>query len=263
MYNGKTIGVVIPAHNEAPSIAAVIKDLQALGGIVDHIVVCDNASTDATAEIADSAGATVAHEPKKGYGTACLKGLEVLPDVDWILFVDGDGAMQATDLPSLLDPLAHGAQLVIGSRTLGEREGRLQPGALTPHQRWGNWLAAALLSMIWLRKTDKVVTDLGPFRAIARTDLDQLNMQDTAYGWTVEMQAKALDAGMEVIEVPVASLCRVGTSKISGTWRGSIGASAGILGTLFGIGLPALWAQLLRSINIGSTPKDSLWKKPS
>ncbi len=263
MYHGKTIGVVIPAHNEAPSIAAVINDLLALGGIVDHIVVCDNASTDATAQIAESAGATVAREPQKGYGAACLKGLEVLPAVDWILFVDGDGAMQATDLPRLLDKLADGAHLVIGSRTLGEREGHLQPGALTPHQRWGNWLASALLSAIWLRKTDKVVTDLGPFRAIARTDLERINMQDRAYGWTVEMQAKALDAGMDVVEVPVASLCRIGTSKISGTWRGSLGASVGILSTLFGIGLPALWAQLLLSINIESSSKDSLWKKPS
>ena len=263
MYYGKTIGVVIPAHNEAPSIGAVINDLQALGGIVDHIVVCDNASTDATAQIAESAGAIVAREPQKGYGAACLKALKVLPAVDWILFVDGDGAMQATDVPRLLDELADGAHLVIGSRTLGEQEGRLQPGALTPHQRWGNWLAAALLSAIWLRKTDQIVTDLGPFRAIARTDLERINMQDTAYGWTVEMQAKALNVGMNVVEVPVASLCRVGTSKISGTWRGSIGASVGILSTLFGIGLPALWAQLRQSINIESNSKDSLWKKPS
>jgi len=263
MYHGKTIGVVIPAHNEALNIMGVIDDLHALHGIVDHIVVCDNASTDATAQIAESAGATVTQEPQKGYGAACLKGIAALPAVDWVVFVDGDGAMQATDLPRLLDELANEAQLVIGSRTLGEREGRLQQGALTPHQRWGNWLAAALLSAIWLRKTNKRVTDLGPFRAIAADDLDRLNMQDQAYGWTVEMQAKALEAGFNVVEVPVASLCRLGASKISGTWRGSIGASIGILRKLFGIGLPALWAQLLRSINIESNPKESMWKKPS
>ena len=264
MYHGKTIGVVIPAHNEAPSINGVINDLHQLGEIVDHIVVCDNASTDATAEIATTASATVVHESQKGYGAACLRALKALPeDVDWIVFVDGDGAMLASDLPRLLETLADGAQLVIGSRTLGELEGRLQQGALTPHQRWGNWLAARLLTAIWLRKTNKVVTDLGPFRAISRADLNYINMQDEAYGWTVEMQAKALDAGMNVVEIPVASLCRLGTSKISGTWRGSIGASMGILGTLFNIGIPALWAQLLQSINIESRPKDSLWKKPS
>jgi len=263
MYHGKTIGVVIPAHNEAPSIAGVINDLQQLGEIVDHIVVCDNASTDATADIAQNAGATVVHEPQKGYGIACLTALKALPEVDWIAFVDGDGAMQATDLPHLLDTLADNAQLAIGSRTLGERLGRLEQDALTPHQRWGNWLAAALLSAIWLRNSDSVVTDLGPFRAIARTDLEFIGMQDEAYGWTVEMQAKALDAGMNVVEVPVASLRRIGTSKISGTWRGSIGASFGILSTLMGIGAPALWAQLRQSISIESRPKDSLWKKPS
>ena len=171
MYHGKTIGVVIPAHNEAPSIAAVINDLQSLGDVVDHIVVCDNASSDGTADIAAAAGATVTSEPQKGYGAACLKALAVLPDVDWIVFVDGDRAMDAKDLPRLLDELAEGAQLVIGSRTLGEQAGRLETGALTPHQRSGNWLAAAILSAIWLRSRKEKVTDLGPFRAIAQSDL--------------------------------------------------------------------------------------------
>ena len=263
MYHGKTIGVVIPAHNEAPSIAAVINDLQSLGDVVDHIVVCDNASSDGTADIAAAAGATVTSEPQQGYGAACLKALAVLTDVDWIVFVDGDRAMDAKDLPRLLDELAEGAQLVIGSRTLGEQAGRLETGALTPHQRSGNWLAAAILSAIWLRGRKEKVTDLGPFRAIAQSDLATLNMQDQAYGWTVEMQAKALDAGMQVVEVPVDSLHRIGVSKISGTWRGSLGASFGILGTLAKIGVPALWAQLLQSTKIESQQKDSFWKKPS
>ena len=272
MYHGKTIGVVIPAHNESQSIARVVTgllELSVLGElrepepIIDQLVVCDNASLDDTADRALAAGAVVVHEPNKGYGAACQRALTHLPDVDWIVFVDGDNAMRATDLPKLLEALNNGAELVIGSRTLGEALGEVESGALTPHQRWGNWLAARLLNAIWRTHSGHRVTDLGPFRAITSKALDVLEMQDQAYGWTAEMQAKALAAGLCVTEVPVASLRRIGHSKVSGTLRGTLGASRGILGTIARIGFPALWAQLARSFTIGSAIKDSLWKKPS
>lgn len=269
MYHGKTTGIVIPAHNEAASIGRVTRDLKACESIVDHIVVCDNASTDNTAELARLAGATVATEPRKGYGAACLRAIDTLAQLplgppDWVVFVDGDAAMDVADLPILLDSLRGGADLVIGSRQLGARLNKVEPGALTPHQRWGNWLAAWLLTQIFRAR----VTDLGPFRAISWEALQALGMRDLAYGWTVEMQARALAADMSVIEVPVASLRRIGQSKVSGTWRGSIGASVGILGTIARIGLPALWSQVTQSllpqpVKLESASKDSLWKKPS
>ena len=263
MYHGKTIGVVIPAHNEALSIRSVIHGLDNLDGLVDHTIVCANACSDDTAQIAAAAGATVVHEPKKGYGAACLKAIAHLPEVDWVVFVDGDHAMRASDLPRLLDRLERGAQLVIGSRTLGDAVGDVESGAMTPHQKFGNWLAAKLLTLLWRDSNQSPVTDLGPFRAIALADLKTLKMQDRAYGWTVEMQAKALVHRFRVDEIPVASLKRIGDSKVSGTWRGSIGAGIGILTTIARIGLPAVWAQLIQSINIESLTKDSMWKKPS
>ena len=267
MYHDKTVGVVIPAHNEAPSITAVVNDLREQAA-VDHIVVCDNASHDATAKLAQMAGATVVREPQKGYGAACLRALSVLPECDWIVFVDGDRAMRGSDLSQLLLALNDGAQLVIGSRTLGAQKGWVESGALTPHQRFGNWLAAKLSTWVWLRGTNQQVTDLGPYRAITQVALAQLEMQDKAYGWTMEMQAKALAKSLPMVEVPVASLRRIGSSKVSGTWRGSLGAAVGILGALMRIGAPALWAQLLQSITIKPREKEPQvstlkWKKPS
>jgi len=240
MYHGKTIGVVIPAHNEEQSIALVVRELVDLG-LTDKIVVCDNASSDATALLAASAGASVVSEPDKGYGAACLRAMTELKDVDCTVFVDGDHSVCANELPILLDTWLDGAHLVIGSRTLGEME----PGSLTPHQRWGNRLASFLLTTLW----STPVTDLGPYRVIDTKVLTALAMQERTFGWTVEMQAKALAAGLTVHEVPVTSLRRLGVSKVSGTWRGSLGAAVGILSTIGKIGAPALFSQARRFLS--------------
>ena len=242
MYHGKTIGVVIPAHNEALSIGLVVRELAGLGTIVDKIVVCDNASADATAALARTAGAVVVSEPDKGYGAACLRAMTELADVDCIVFVDGDHSMRADELPRLLDAWRRGGQLVIGSRSLGAAKGLMEHGSLTPHQRWGNTLASFLLTCLW----QTPVTDLGPFRAIGTSHLAALDMRERTFGWTVEMQAKALATGLRVIEVPVASTRRIGVSKVSGTWRGSLGASIGILTTIGKIGGRAVLTRLFR-----------------
>ena len=240
MYQGKTIGVVIPAHNEAPSIELVVRELVELGTIIDKIVVCDNASIDATATLARAAGAVVVSEPEKGYGAACLRGIAELTDVDCIVFVDGDHSMQADELPLLLDAWLNGAKLVIGSRSLGATQGLMEQGSLTPHQRWGNTLASFLLTHLW----SIPVTDLGPFRAIGTSELAALDMRERTFGRTVEMQAKALAAGLQVNEVAVTSTRRIGVSKVSGTWRGSLGASVGILTTIGKIGARSLFTRL-------------------
>ena len=247
MYHDKTIGVVIPAHNEEQSIALVVQELVETG-LIDKIIVCDNASSDTTAATARAAGALVVSEAEKGYGAACLKAMAELTDVDCTVFVDGDHSVCASELPILLDAWLAGAELVIGSRTLGEME----QGALTPHQRWGNRLASFLLTTLW----STPVTDLGPYRAMGTDALQALAMQERTYGWTVEMQAKALAAGLTVAEVPVTSLRRIGVSKVSGTWRGSVGAAIGILTTIAKIGGPSLWARLRARLS-GST-KSSL-----
>ena len=228
MFRNKVISVVIPAYNEQASIGLVVRSVQALQfegkPLVDHIVVCNNASTDDTAQVARRAGATVVDEPQPGYGAACQAAIAALPVCDAVCFVDGDHSVELDALPVLLDWWHKGADLVIGSRTLG----RMQQGALTPPQIWGNHLASFLLSHIW----HQPVTDLGPFRVIDRLALSQLDMRDTTFGWTVEMQAKALMFGMHTAEVPVNSLRRIGQSKISGTVKGTIGASWGILSTI-------------------------------
>ena len=268
MYRSKTIGVVIPAHNEAPAIGCVVRELLALTAdttagigprLVDQLVVCDNASNDTTAQQARAAGALVVREERKGYGAACLRGIAALERVDVVVFVDGDHSVRASELPLLLDAHGSGADLVIGSRALGERAGLAEAGSQTPHQRAGNWIAGKLLSVLFGSPT----TDLGPFRAIGSAALNALQMRDQAYGWTAEMQTRALAAGFKVQEVPVSSPRRIGTSKVSGTWRGSLGASVGILSTIFRIGIPALWAELSASTKIERSQKDTIWKKHS
>jgi len=274
MYHGKTVGVVIPAHNEAPCIARVVsgfRSLRAADGtpVVDHIVVCDNASSDRTAAQARRAGACVVYEPRKGYGNACQSALKATPEVDWVVFADGDEAMRPADLPRLLNQLQDGAQLVIGSRVLGAKAGVVEPGSVLIHQRFGNWLAAKLLNAFW----SAGATDLGPYRAIARPELTRLAMQDRTFGWTAEMQARALSLGMRVDEIAVANRKRNGVSKVSGTVRGSIGAALGIITRIVGIGLAdkwttatpvklraQLWAQRRQSLNIEDPNKDSMWK---
>lgn len=194
---------------------------------VTRVVVCDNGSTDATADVARAAGAEVVHEPRRGYGAACLRALRELasdpPSV--VLFVDADLSDDPSDAASLLAPLLDGtADLAIGSRVLGEAE----PGALTPVQRFGNWLAAGLLRRLY----GTGATDLGPFRAIRWDALQALEMRDRDFGWTVEMQVKAARRRLRTVEVPVRYRRRVGRSKISGTIRGSFLAGTKILGTI-------------------------------
>jgi glycosyltransferase involved in cell wall biosynthesis len=217
--------VVIPALNEERAIARVLDDIPR--DRVRRIVVCDNGSTDRTAEVAEQHGAIVVHERERGYGAACLRALERLatdpPDV--VVFLDGDRSDFAEELPSLVAPIEEErADLVIGSRALGVAE----RGSLTIQQRAGNKLAAFLLGRLYGAET----TDLGPFRAIRWSSLQALEMRDRNYGWTVEMQIKAAKRGLRVVEVPVRYRVRIGESKVSGTIRGTLGASRKILWTI-------------------------------
>ena len=227
MHRGLTIGVVVPARGEEDNVAAVVRELLALRGdagapLVDDFVVCDNGSTDATAQRAREAGARVVREEIPGYGVACLTALDALRPVDVVLFTDGDRSFVAGQCVRLLDAIADGADFAVGSRALGRRE----PGALSPPQVMGNRLAGFLIRALW----GEHVTDLGPYRAIRAGALRRLDMQDRAYGWTVEMQVKAIQHHLRMVEVPVDTVRRrFGVSKVGGTVRGVIGASIGIL----------------------------------
>jgi glycosyltransferase involved in cell wall biosynthesis len=219
MKTGQTIAVVIPALNEERAIGRVIGDIP---GWVDLVVVADNGSTDRTAEIARGAGAVVVREPEPGYGAACLAGIARAGAVDLIVFLDGDYSDYPQDMDTIVAPILAGeADMVIGSRVLGEREA----GSLMPQQRFGNWLATRLIRLIWRVS----YTDLGPFRAIRADSLARLAMADRTYGWTVEMQIKGAIAGLAVREVPVRYRRRIGTSKVSGTLKGTILAGWKIL----------------------------------
>ena len=224
------VSVIIPAHNEAGAIALVLAEIPA--GLVQEVIVVDNNSTDDTGKIARAGGATVLREPRPGYGYACLAGMAYAfgkaqseqPDI--VVFVDGDHSDFPEQMPELLAPLLRGeADMVIGSRALGERE----KGSLLPQQRFGNWLASRLLRL----RYGGNVTDLGPFRAILAPALLALQMEDKTYGWTVEMQVKAARQDLRTVEVPVRYRKRIGTSKVSGTVRGTIGAGYKILWTIF------------------------------
>ncbi|GAB2715999.1 glycosyl hydrolase [Hymenobacter frigidus] len=224
------ISVIIPAHNEAGAIAYVLAEIPI--GLVREVIVVDNNSTDNTSAIARANGATVLHETRPGYGYACLAGMahaygrpqSEQPDI--VVFLDGDHSDFPEQMPELLGPLLRGeADMVIGSRALGVRE----KGSLLPQQRFGNWLASRLLRL----RYGGTVTDLGPFRAILAPALLALHMEDKTYGWTVEMQVKAARQGLRTVEVPVRYRKRIGTSKVSGTVRGTIGAGYKILWTIF------------------------------
>lgn len=215
--------IIIPALNEARAIAGVVSSVLAH---TDRVIVVDNGSTDDTARLAAEAGAKVVSASPPGYGRACLAGVEASGAAELLIFMDGDGADDPADLPALITPiLRQHADLVIGSRAIGTRE----RGSLTLPQRLGNALATRLMRWIW----NSPFTDLGPFRAITRSAYDQLHMQAPTFGWTVEMQARALKYGLRCAEVPVNYRRRIGVSKISGTVKGVIFAGAYILGTIF------------------------------
>ncbi len=224
------VSVVIPARDEEASVGAVVREMLATGRVAE-VVVADNGSRDRTADRARDAGATVVAEPRAGYGRACLAGLAEVarrpPEV--VVFVDADRSDDPGDLAALLAPIERGrADLVIGSRVLGQRAGRVEPGALLPQARWGNALACALLRLRWGAR----FTDLGPFRAVRWDALQALGMRDPTFGWTVEMQVRATRAGLRSAEVPVAYRRRVGRSKITGTVNGTVRAGAKILWTV-------------------------------
>lgn len=220
------VTVVIPALNEEESLPLVLYDLPEVG----EVIVVDNGSTDSTALKATEGGATVVHEPCRGYGTACLRGLKAIresvalgnaaPRI--VVFVDADYSDHPDLLPSLVSPIISGeADFVLGSRLLGERE----RGAMPPQSVYGNRLACLLMRLFFGGN----YTDLGPFRAIDYQSLCALEMTDRNFGWTVEMQIKAIRHGLRTIEIPVPYRRRIGTSKISGTIGGTVKAGSKIL----------------------------------
>lgn len=221
------IKVIIPAFNEANSIANVIREIPE---IVEEIIVVNNNSTDKTSENAAEAGATVLHEIQKGYGYACLKGMEYIgnqtehPDI--VVFLDGDYSDHPEELIKIIRPIVEDdIDFVIGARAKELRE----PHSMTPQQIFGNWLATSLMRLFFGSR----FTDLGPFRAIKYDKLLKLNMEDKTYGWTVEMQLKVLKQKLKYIEIPVRYRQRIGISKVSGTVKGSIFAGIKILGWIF------------------------------
>lgn len=227
MYRGHRVALVMPALDEAEAIGGVLAEVDR--GVVDVLVVADNGSSDVTAQVAVEHGATVVHERRRGYGSACLKAL-ASPDVErctLVAFMDADGSDDPREVARLLDPLAGGAaEIVIGSRVLG----RSEPGALTPVQRFGNWLTCSLVRLFWGIR----FTDLGPYRAVTREALDRLAMADPDFGWTIEMQVKAAQRRMAVMEVPVSRRARrAGDSKVSGNLQGSFHAGRRILTYVF------------------------------
>lgn len=221
------IKVIIPAYNEADSIASVIKDIPKM---VSEVVVVNNNSTDHTARNARGAGATVLTESRMGYGYACLKGINYisqqskLPDI--IVFMDGDYSDYPEELSKVVRPIIeNNVDLVIGARTKDLRE----EGSMTPQQVFGNKLATTLMKWFF----GASFTDLGPFRAIKYDKLLALDMEDKTYGWTVEMQLKVLRKGFVYAEVPVRYKKRIGVSKVSGTLKGTIFAGVKILSWIF------------------------------
>jgi glycosyltransferase involved in cell wall biosynthesis len=224
-----TVDVVIPAFNEErslPLVLAVLADVARPP--VRRVAVADNASTDGTSRVAREGGAEVVLETRRGYGSACLAGLDHLrrtgpPDV--VVFVDADFSDHPEELPALIAPILAGeADLVIGSRILGNRE----PGALLPQARAGNFVACWMIRLLYGHR----FTDLGPFRAVTWEALERMKMADTNFGWTAEMQVKAVRLGLRCAEVPVSYRRRVGVSKITGTVSGAIRAGYKILWTV-------------------------------
>lgn len=222
------ITVIIPAYNEEQSIKNVVDDIPK--DIVDEIIVVNNNSSDATEKVAKEAGALVLFEPNMGYGYACLKGLKHIEEnkekPDIIVFLDGDYSDYPEQISELIEPiLKNNIDMVIGSRNNSQRA----KNSMTPQQVFGNWLATSLMKLIFKAK----FTDLGPFRAIKYARLIELNMKDKTYGWTVEMQLKAVKNNLVYTEVPVKYRERIGVSKVSGTIKGTIFAGVKILSWIF------------------------------
>jgi len=222
-----TIKVIIPAYNEESSIAHVIHDIPS---IVSEVIVVSNNSTDSTEVVAKNAGATVLSEERKGYGYACLKGMNYIAShsipTDIVVFLDGDYSDYPEELTKIVTPIIEDDyDFVVGARVAETRE----KGSMTKPQVFGNWLATSLMRLFF-RST---FTDLGPFRAIKYDKLIALNMEDKTYGWTVEMQLKALKRKYRYLEVPVNYRNRIGVSKVSGTIKGAIFAGFKILNWIF------------------------------
>lgn len=220
------VALIIPAYNEEPVIAATVGGLPA--GLFEWVVVADNGSTDRTGGEARAAGARVVRIEEKGYGAACLAALDVLPgEATHVVFLQADGSENPGEARHLLAPILDGrADLVLGSRTIG----RAEPGALLPHQRFGNWLATGLVQLLYGHS----YSDLGPFRAVGVKTLRALGMRDRTYGWTLEMQVRALEEGLRVLEVPVSyGRRKAGVNKVSGNLRASVAAGAKIIWTVF------------------------------
>ena len=214
------VSVIIPTHNEAQAIGRVLADLPS--DLVTEVIVVDSNSNDATREIAASMGARVIQEPRRGYGRACLTGLANANSPDIVVFLDGDYSDRPAELPILLDPIIQGhADITLGSR-LGKQR---VPAALPWHQAFGNRLAAGLIRLLY----GVEITDLGPFRAARAELLRDLALQETTYGWAVEMILKGALSGSRILEVPVTYHPRIGKSKISGTVKGTVGAAWFIL----------------------------------
>jgi glycosyltransferase involved in cell wall biosynthesis len=222
-----TVDVVIPAFNEEDSLPLVLSDLPK--DAFRRVVVADNNSSDRTAEVAKEGGAIVVAAPRQGYGSACLSGLEYLrqndpPDV--VAFLDADFSDHPEELLRVIEPILEDrADLIIGSRVLGDAE----PGALLPQARMGNLVACILIRLLYRFR----YTDLGPFRALRWKSLETIAMSDPDFGWTAEMQVKALRHDLRVSEVPVSYRRRIGVSKITGTIKGTFMAGYKILWTVF------------------------------
>ena len=220
-----SVAVIIPALNEAGNIGKLVQEVRSIAPL--EVIVVDNNSTDSTAEEARAAGAKVVIAPQRGYGYACAAGVSAAQNADILVFMDGDYSFSPADLLFLLSPIFDSqADLVLGSRA----PGLMESGAMPPHQRFGNWLVSRLMNMLYSLS----ITDLGPYRAIRRQLLNELDMQEMTYGWPTEMIVKSARRGARIVEVPVSYKSRrFGSSKVSGTVRGTILAAWFIFGVTF------------------------------